>query len=104
MKRPYVLTRSAEADLRDIVHYTSAQWGPQQCEAYVAALDERATALAQGQSPYKDMSSLLPGLRVAACGKHYIFCMPRPKAPALILAILHERMDILARLKSRLSG
>lgn len=104
MKRPYVLTRSAEADLRDIVRYTLAQWGPQQCEAYVAALEERATALAQGQSPYKDMSSLLPGLRVAACGKHYIFCMPRPDAPALILAILHERMDILARLKSRLSG
>ena len=104
MKRPYVLTRSAEADLRDIVRYTLAQRGPQQCEAYVAALEERATALAQGQSPYKDMSSLLPGLRVAACGKHYIFCMPRPDAPALILAILHERMDILARLKSRLSG
>lgn len=81
-----------------------AQWGPQQCEAYVAALEERATALAQGQSPYKDMSSLLPGLRVAACGNHFIFFMPQPDAPALILAILHERMDIVARLKSRLSG
>ena len=56
MKRPYVLTRSAEADLRDIVRYTLAQWGPQQCEAYVASLEERATALAHGQSPYKDIA------------------------------------------------
>ena len=104
MKRPYVLTHSAEADLRSIVRYTLAHWGPQQCETYVAALEERATALAQGQGPYKDMSALLPGLRVAACGKHFIFCMPRPDAPPLILAILHERMHVVARLKSRLSG
>ena len=104
MKQPYVLTRSAEADLRSIVRYTLEQWGSQQCETYVASLEERATALAQGQGPYKDMSSLLPGLRVAACGKHFIFCVPRAGAPALILAILHERMDIIARLKSRLSG
>jgi toxin ParE1/3/4 len=48
------------------------------------------------------MSSLLPGLRVAACRKHYIFCMHRADAPAQILAILHERMDVIARLKSRL--
>jgi plasmid stabilization system protein ParE len=48
------------------------------------------------------MSALLPGLRVAACGRHLIFLMPRPDAPALVLAILHERMDILARLSSRL--
>lgn len=50
------------------------------------------------------MSSLLPSPRVAACGLRFIFCMPRPDASALMLEILHERMDILARLKSRLSG
>lgn len=102
VKRPYVLTRGAEADLRGIVRYTVDQWGAQQCRTYVAELEEAATAIALGQGVFKDMSSLLPGLRVAACGKHFIFCMPRPDAPALILAILHERMDVMARLKSRL--
>jgi plasmid stabilization system protein ParE len=68
----------------------------------MAELEQRATALARGQGVFKDMSPLLPGLRVAACGSHFIFCLPRPDAPALVLAILHERMDIMARLKSRL--
>ena len=34
---------------------------------------------------------------------HYIFCLPRDDAPALIVAILHERMDLMARLADRLA-
>ncbi len=102
MSQPYVLTRGAEDDLRSIVRYTVRQWGQRQCRAYIAELEARASSLACGQGVFKDMSALLPGLRVAACGRHLIFLMPRPDAPALVLAILHERMDILARLSSRL--
>lgn len=102
MTRPYALAPGAEADLRSITRYTVAQWGHKQCRTYIAELEACATALALGQGVFKDMSALLPGLRVAACGKHYVFCLPRPDAPALILAILHERMDILTRLQSRL--
>lgn len=103
MTPPYILTKGAEADLRDITHYTVAQWGTEQCRTYIASLEEKAEAVARGQGVFKDMSALMPGLRVATSGKHYIFCVPRPDAPAVILAILHERMDILARLKSRLT-
>jgi plasmid stabilization system protein ParE len=35
-------------------------------------------------------------------GKHYIFCMPQTGASSVILAILHERMDLMPRLKIRL--
>jgi plasmid stabilization system protein ParE len=48
------------------------------------------------------MSSLHPGLRMARCERHYVFCFPRLDAPALIVAILHERMDLVARLENRL--
>ena len=48
------------------------------------------------------MSSLHPGLIMARCQYHYLFCLPRPDAPALIVAILHERMDLMARLADRL--
>lgn len=102
MTRSYVLTKGAEADLRGIADYTATQWGAEQCRSYIAALEDKAEALARGLGVFKDMSTLLPGLRVATCAKHYIFCVPQPNGPALILAILHERMDILARLKSRL--
>ena len=98
----YVLTRGAEEDLRSIVRFTVKQWGQRQCRVYIAELEARIEALARGQGVFKDMSALLPGLRVAACARHLIFLMPRPDAPALVLAILHERMDILARLSSRL--
>ncbi len=33
---------------------------------------------------------------------HYIFCMIRETQPALIIAILHERMDLMSRLKDHL--
>jgi plasmid stabilization system protein ParE len=51
---------------------------------------------------FKDWDSVLPGLRVKAAGSHFVFCMLRPGKPALVLAILHQRMDLMARLQRRL--
>ncbi len=102
MKKSYVLTKSAEADIREITRYTQTQWGMEQCRIYIAAIEEKAEALATGQGLFKDMSALIPKLRVVLSGKHYIFCLPQHNAQAIILAILHERMDIVARLKHRL--
>ena len=48
------------------------------------------------------MSFLLPGRRMASCEEHFIFCMPQAGQPSDILAILHKRMDLMARLKNRL--
>lgn len=50
-----------------------------------------------------EMSELHPGLRKVHCEHHFIFCLPREAEPALIVAILHERMDLVMRLKGRLS-
>ncbi|GAP35104.1 hypothetical protein ISF6_0675 [Piscinibacter sakaiensis] len=58
--------------------------------------------MASGDGPFKARDDILPGLRMVWSGKHCIFCMHRPGAPALILAVLHERMDIVARLTARL--
>ncbi len=102
MIRSYVVSKGAAADLRDITRYTVANWGEAQCRIYIADLEKAAEAVAKGEGVFKDMSSLLPGLRMASCGKHSIFCMPQTGAPSVILAILHERMDLMARLKSRL--
>ncbi|WP_246047892.1 type II toxin-antitoxin system RelE/ParE family toxin [Hankyongella ginsenosidimutans] len=48
------------------------------------------------------MGELYPGLRMVRCQHHYIFCLPRTGQPPLIVAILHKRMDMMARLGSRL--
>lgn len=102
MTPPYILTRSAAADLNDIVRYTVQTWGHDQCRDYVAQLEKAATELALEQGIFRSRDDLLPGLRVRRAGHHFLFCLPREDQPALILAILHERMDTIARLQERL--
>lgn len=104
MTRPYILSNGAVADLQDITRYTLTNWGEAQCRTYIAELETKAEALALREGIFKDMGFILPELRMAASGNHYIFCMPQKNAPAIILAILHERMDILVRLRNRLNA
>jgi toxin ParE1/3/4 len=102
MKRSYVVSKGAAADLRDIAKYTFTTWGEQQRRAYIAELEKSAEALAKGEEIFKDMSFVLPSLRMTGCGKHYIFCMPQEGKPSVILAVLHQSMDLMERLKDRL--
>jgi plasmid stabilization system protein ParE len=99
----YILTAEAESDLRSVIRYTRAQWGAAQVRRYVSGLERGIANLAEGKGPFKDMSALYPALRMARCQHHYVFCLPRENAPALIVAILHERMDLMKRLVDRLN-
>jgi toxin ParE1/3/4 len=99
----YVLTNEAEADLRGIIRYTRKQWGDAQVRRYIAKLDRGMARLAAARGVFKDMSALYPILRMAHCEHHYVFCLPRKNAPALIVAIFHEHMDLMARLADRLN-
>jgi len=83
----YVLTAEAEADLRDIIRYTRKQWSAAQVRRYVGKLEHGIVSLAGGQGTFKDISELFPELRMAHCEHHYVFCLPRRGAPALVVAI-----------------
>lgn len=98
----YTLTSDAEADLRGIIRHTRKEWGATQVRSYVAKLEAGIMRVAAGQGAFRELDALYPALRVARCEHHYIFCLPRENAPALIVAILHERMDLMARLAGRL--
>ena len=98
----FVLTKAAEADVRDIIRYTRRQWGGDQTRSYIAGLTRGIEAVAAGAGVFKDMTAVYPGLRMVHCQHHYIFCLPRENAPALVVAILHERMDLMTRLVDRL--
>lgn len=76
--------------------------GDAQARRYIADLEQGVARLAAGQGIFKDASALHPALRMARCTHHYVFCLPRENEPALIVAILHERMDLIARLADRL--
>ncbi len=102
MTTSYVLTSAAEADVRDIIRYTRKQWGVEQVRNYVNKLTQAIEHVAADAPGSKDMSALYPTLRMRRCEHHYIFCLPCEDAPALIVAIFHERMDLIARLAERL--
>lgn len=103
MTRPgYVLTLAAETDVRGIIRHTRQEWGDAQVRRYITKLEQGMARIAAGQGLFKDMNAVYPSLRMAHCEHHYVFCLPRERAPALIVAVLHERMDLLARLADRL--
>lgn len=97
-----MLTLAAEADLRGIVRYTRKRWGVAQARSYVAKLERGIASVVSEQGAFRDMSVLYPGLRMARCEHHFLFALPRVDAPALVVAILHERMDLMVRLRERL--
>jgi len=97
-----VLSSAAETDLRDIIRYTQKQWGNAQIRAYVAKIQGGIERMVNGQGVVKDLPDLYPGLGMVHCEHHYIFCLPRKDAPVLVVAIFHERMDLMVRLADRL--
>ncbi|CTP92554.1 plasmid stabilization protein ParE [Xanthomonas translucens pv. arrhenatheri] len=102
MTKRYVLTEAAEADLRGVIRYTMQRWGEPQVRRYVADLERGIARLAEGEGTFRELGALYSALRVAHCAHHYLFCLPRENAPALIVAIFHKRMDLMARLADRL--
>jgi len=98
----YVLSDAAEADLRATIRYTRKQWGATQARRYVAKLKAGMANAAAGKGAFREMNALYPALRIVHCEHHYIFCLSRGDAPALIIAIFHERMDLMARIADRL--
>ena len=102
MSQPYVLTAGAAVDLQNIAEYTEQEWGSARRKQYIRQIETVAIQLANGLGAFRQRDDIYPGIRVKLAGHHYVFCLPRIDSPALILAILHERMDIIARLKERL--
>jgi len=99
---PYTLTRLAEEDIKDIARYTLKQWGKKQSVHYASLLGNHFRAIASGSVCSHTVSEANPYLKVSHCEHHYVFYIHRDKQVPVIIAVLHERMDMLRRLKSRL--
>ncbi len=97
----YILLEGAAEDLRHIVRYTRKRWDSEQARTYAGKLRAGIQRLIEGRSPCKSLPDIHPSLRVARCESHYIFWLWRNDEPALIIAILHEKMDLIARISER---
>lgn len=98
----YELTLDAEEDLQKIFDYTLSKYGKQQLVNYKNKLEACTEALATGQTYTKKIDISGATVHIKYCEHHYIFGVKRDDLPMLILAIFHERMDLMQRLKDRL--
>jgi toxin ParE1/3/4 len=96
----YELTSEAEADLLNIWDYTAKTWGKAQADRYFAKIEDCFENIAAGKVRRKQPLAAYQHLRCVRCERHYIFFLTGNKSE--ILAILHEKMDFLSRLKKRL--
>lgn len=100
--KSFELTQLAESDLFDIWNYTYEEWSRKQADSYIDALKAACMGIASGHSIYSPLQNIYPLLRSIRCKQHYIFYLHSSKVKPIIIAVLHERMNIIERLKGRL--
>ena len=100
----YVLAAEAEYDLLEIGRYTTQTWSVEQAVQYLTRLDEHFEAVAREAVLEKAVFKHRDDYRVSRCHHHYVFFVRDGAEPVRILAILHERMDLLAHFRDRLSS
>jgi toxin ParE1/3/4 len=96
----YDLTLAAETDLRDIWRYTYKTWGPEQADKYFDQIEACCEAVGDRRARSKALDGLPGGVHIHRCEHHFIVWLVGSRP--VIVAILHERMDFMQRLKARL--
>lgn len=100
----YRLTPDAERDLLEITIYTIETWGIDQLDGYEDALTRCFSRIARGDAVSSTPLSHRPEIRATRCERHYIFSLHEPRSVPTIIAVLHETMDLMERLRLRLEG
>lgn len=98
----YRLEEAAELDLLEIGRYTVGRWGVDQAVRYLSAFDGHFEALAAGDAFEKAVFEHREDFRVSRCQHHYVFFVREDDDSVLILAVLHENMDMVERFRDRL--
>ncbi len=98
----YEISPLAEPEFEDILNYSFEKFGKDQMLEYREQLKRCLDQLAANSALCRNIQLEGRNLRFLHCQKHYIFAIEREKQPLLIIAILHERMDLVNRVKSRL--
>lgn len=100
--RPYDLTDDADADLEEIASYTLRRWGEQQVDVYMGLLEKRFEEIAAREVTPRQFSRRFPEVLVSRCEHHFIFYLHPEGQKPLIIAVYHENMDMITRLRERL--
>lgn len=100
----YVLEEEAENDLLEIGRYTARTWSLKQAESYLTTLLHHFDALGQGRISGRVVLEEPEEVLYSRCRHHRVFYVMDRGRGAIILAVLHEQMDLMTRLRERLDG
>ena len=96
----YRLSDPAREDLVAIWAYSDEVWGPEQADRYQEELFECIRRLASDTPTVRRVPGLEEVVTIA-CREHRIFARAGTP-PLVIVAVLHQRLDMISRLKDRL--
>ncbi len=99
----YALSVEAEADLYAIALYTMCKWGPDQLRRYEESLEKHFRSLASGDVRSRAVFDHRNDIFVSRCEHHYVFHVMQPDVEPLVLAVFHENMNLMTRLRERLN-
>lgn len=100
----YDLSPDSVEDLEAIFVYTIDRWGVEQAYRYKNKLTQHFSEFGKGKAISRAFIKSFPELQVSRCEHHYVFHFARKGKVPLIIAILHERMDLVSRVRRRLEG
>lgn len=101
MTKRYTLSAEAGTELENLLSYTLNNHGQRQARKYSHQLLACMDNLAKDNG-HKAMRDIDSRMFYVHCQHHYIFGLRMPDKSMVIIAILHERMDLIARISSRL--
>lgn len=97
----YELTPAVDADLEEIARYTILEWSREQARVYLDKLHICFQQIAAKKVNSKAFSKQFQHLLATRCEHHYVFYLHPKKSKPVVIAVLHERMDMVNRLKER---
>ena len=98
----YTLSKDAQADLRQVARYTQREWGKEQLAEYRSGLKATFNAIGNSDVVPRRFSTQYPQICVTKYRYHYIFYITENVQKPIIIAVIHERRDIVNRLSERL--
>jgi toxin ParE1/3/4 len=99
MKRNYVISEKALHDLEEIWLYTFKNWSQKQADRYYNLLVDEIEYISNHFETGISRDYIKPGYRSSKVKSHLIFFRKNEDGIAVIIRVLHERMDIENRLK-----
>lgn len=95
----YLLSPAAQRDLNEVWDYTARNWGTEQAERYILQIQDACEALVSGRRRGRAIDDIRPGYRKLPVRSHFLFYRNTDAGLIEVVRILHQRMDVGARLK-----